>query len=198
MTCFYRSLASKNRTVSLGQSDNLKNGRSGNYWHIDRPARDGNCRRPWDNPGKANTPTRAHLSQSEIRTPCLSTQDTGRRIRTGPTSTPRPTTTFHPCRRAREGRSRVGLSGSSPGDSEYFSRFGSSPSAGDTTRLASVRRRDRRGRLTETRAALPAGSVNVRGWSLFSRRLDVNRKWAKRGDYWRARCCSTSMMSCAA
>ena len=33
-----------------------------------RPAREGKCRRPCDNPGKPNTPSDAPLSQSEIKT----------------------------------------------------------------------------------------------------------------------------------
>jgi hypothetical protein len=64
MTCFYDSLASKSKAASLGQSDNLKNGRSSGSGPP-RPRRK-HAEATANNPGNANTPTGARLSQSEL------------------------------------------------------------------------------------------------------------------------------------
>jgi hypothetical protein len=65
MTCFYDSLASKSKAASLGQSDNLKNGRSSGSGPP-RPRRK-HAEATANNPGNANIPTGARLSQSDGR-----------------------------------------------------------------------------------------------------------------------------------
>jgi hypothetical protein len=63
MTCFYDSLASKSKAARLGQSDNLKNGRSSGSGPP-RPRRK-HAEATANNPGNANIPT--GVSQSDGR-----------------------------------------------------------------------------------------------------------------------------------